>query len=71
MGFAYKIADAGAVYFITCTINKRVDFFTWKIYTDIVVNSLNYCTEYKGLVIYGYVIMSNPRLWTYRVDTSN
>ena len=64
MGFAYKIADAGAVYFITCTVNKWVDIFTRKIYTDIVVNSLNHCTENKGLIIYGYVIMSNPRLRT-------
>ncbi len=30
MGYAYKIADGGAVSFITCTVNKRVDIFTWK-----------------------------------------
>jgi REP element-mobilizing transposase RayT len=59
MGFAYTIADGGAVYFITCTANKWVDIFTRKIYTDIVVNSLNHCTENKGLIVYGYVIMSN------------
>lgn len=57
MGFAYKTADAAAVYFITCTVNKWVDIFTRKIYTDIVINSLNHCTENKGLIIYGYVIM--------------
>jgi REP element-mobilizing transposase RayT len=59
MGFAYKIADAGAVYFITCTVNKWVDIFTRRIYTDIVVSSLNHCIDAKGLIIYGYVIMSN------------
>ena len=59
MGYAYKIADGGAVYFITCTVNKWVDIFTGKIYTDIVVDSLNFCVENKGLIIYGYVIMSN------------
>ena len=59
MGFAYKIADGGEVYFITCTANKWVDIFTRKIYTDIEVNSLNHCRENKGLIIYGYVIMSN------------
>src|SRR5215210_1259773 len=47
------------VYFISCTVNKWVDIFTRKIYTDIVVNSLNHCRENKGLIIYGYVIMSN------------
>ena len=59
MGFAYKIADGGAVYFITCTVNKRVDVFTRKLYTDIITESLNYCVDNKGLIIYGYVIMSN------------
>ena len=59
MSFAYKIADAGAVYFITCTVNKWVDIFTRKIYRDVVADSLNYCADHKGLVIYGYVIMSN------------
>lgn len=59
MGFAYKITDAGAVYFITCTVNKWVDIFTRRIYSDIVVNSLNHCTVNKGLIIYGYVIMSS------------
>ena len=59
MGYAYKIGDGGGVYFITCTVNKWVDIFTRKVYTDIVVESLNYCAMHKGLIIYGYVIMSN------------
>jgi REP element-mobilizing transposase RayT len=59
MGYAYRIGDGGAVYFITCIVNKWVDVFTRKMYTDIVVDSLNYCAENKGLIIYGYVLMSN------------
>jgi REP element-mobilizing transposase RayT len=59
MGCTYKITDGGAVYFITCTVNKWVDIFTREIYKDIVVNSLYHCTENKGLIVYGYVIMSN------------
>ncbi|WP_242692135.1 REP-associated tyrosine transposase [Aridibaculum aurantiacum] len=59
MGYAYKISDAGAVYFITCTVNKWVDVFTRKDYCDIIIDSLNFCVENKGLIIYGYVIMSN------------
>ena len=59
MGYAYKISDGGAVYFITCTVNKWVDVFTRKIYSDIITDSLNYCSDSKGLIIYGYVIMSN------------
>ena len=59
MGFAYKISDSGAVYFITCTVTKWVDIFTRETYTDIVVSRINHCEENKGLIIYGYVIMSN------------
>ena len=59
MGYAYKISDGGAVYFITCTVNKWVDVFSRKAYCDIIINSLNFCIENKGLIVYGYVIMSN------------
>ena len=59
MGYAYKISDGGVVYFITCTVNKWVDVFSRKAYCDIIINSLNFCIENKGLIVYGYVIMSN------------
>lgn len=59
MSYAYKIEDGGAVYFITYTVNKWVDIFTRKMYADIIADSLNYCVDNKGLIIYGYVIMSN------------
>src|SRR5215210_3089540 len=59
MGYAYRISDKGGVYFITCTVVKWVDVFTRKQYTDIVFDSLNYCVDNKGLIIYGYVLMSN------------
>ncbi len=52
MGYAYRIADGGAVYFITCTVNKCIDIFTRKIYAEIIVDSLNYCVDRKGLIIY-------------------
>jgi len=64
MSYAYRITDGGAVYFITCTVNKWIYIFTRKIYAEIIVDSLNYCVDKKGLFIYGYVIMSNPRLRT-------
>jgi putative transposase len=59
MGYAYKISDKGGVYFITCTVVNWVDVFTRKQYADIMTDSLNYCVYNKGLIIYGYVIMSN------------
>jgi REP element-mobilizing transposase RayT len=36
-----------------------VDIFTRKVYRDIVIDSLRYSQENKGLEIYAFVIMSN------------
>ncbi len=51
MGYAYKISDGGAVYFLTITVNKWVDVLTRKTYCDIIIESLNHCVEKKGLII--------------------
>ena len=59
MSQGYQIKDQSAVYYITLQIVEWADIFTRKIYRDIVVNSLKYCQNEKGLEIYAYVIMSN------------
>ncbi len=59
MGYAYKIHNQQGVYFITCTVHQWVDVFTRSFYAAIVVSSLEYCQQNKGLDIYGWVIMSN------------
>jgi REP element-mobilizing transposase RayT len=59
MAYSYNITDQGAVYFITCTVVNWVDVFTRKDYADIVEDSINFCIQKKGLIVYGYVIMSN------------
>lgn len=55
----YKIRDQFAIHFLTFTVVGWVDVFTRKETKQIIVNSLKYCIEHKGLVIYGYVIMTN------------
>jgi REP element-mobilizing transposase RayT len=59
MSTGYQIYDQRATYFITCTIVDWVDVFTRNIYRDIVIDSLKFCIEQKGLRVYGYVIMTN------------
>ncbi len=59
MGFAYKIGDQNGVYFLTATVVQWVDVFTRAIYSDIIVDSIRFCQKEKGLVVYGWVIMSN------------
>jgi len=49
----------GEVYFVTDTVVDWVDIFTRSIYKHIVIESLQYCQEHKGLIIYAWVLMSN------------
>lgn len=55
----YKILDQNGLNYITCTVVGWVDVFSRKRYRDIVLESLAYCRKEKGLMIFGYVIMSN------------
>ena len=55
----YKIRDQHAVHFITFSVVEWVDVFTRKTYADIVIQSLLYCINNKGLKLHGWCIMSN------------
>ena len=59
MSDSYKIKDSSGIYFITITVIGWVDLFTRKEYRDIIIDSLEYCKKQKGLILYGYVIMSS------------
>jgi len=47
------------LYFVTFTVVGWVDVFTRTVYRNILIDSFNYCTKEKGLVIYAWVIMTN------------
>jgi len=51
--------QAEGIYFLTATIVDWVDVFTRIVYKDIVINSLKYCTEEKGMIVYAYCLMTN------------
>ena len=55
----YKIIDQGGMYYVSFAVVAWVDVFTRKDYRDIVIDSLQHCQKEKGLVIYGWCIMSN------------
>jgi len=59
MSKAYSIHNQDAVYFTTMSIVNWIDLFTRRVYKDIVVDSLSYCHENKGLVIHAWCIMTN------------
>ena len=54
-GDRYKIRDEQQPYFLTLTIVDWVDVFTRKDYKLILVDSLNYCVDSKGLEVFALV----------------
>lgn len=58
-GDSYKITDQHIPYFITCTVVNWIDLFSRLEYKQIIVDSLKYCIEHKGLRLNAWVIMSN------------
>ena len=58
MGLKNKIEE-GYAYFLTMTVINWIDVFTRPVYRHIVVDALKYYQENKGLIIYGWCLMSN------------
>jgi REP element-mobilizing transposase RayT len=59
MSRPYAINDASKAHFITATVVDWIDVFTRKSYCDILEENLNFYIKNRGLIVYGYVIMSN------------
>ncbi|MCL9807727.1 transposase [Flavobacterium amniphilum] len=55
----YVIRDQEKVHFITATVVDWIDVFTRKNYRDCIIDCLDFCIKNKGMIVYGYVIMSN------------
>jgi putative transposase len=58
MSEKYKTYPNGT-FFATMTVMGWMDVFTRSEYCEIIVSSLNYCIEKKGLGVYSYVLMSS------------
>src|SRR6187551_2222662 len=54
----FKIKDQYLPHFVTFTVVGWVDIFSRKACRDVVVDNLRYCMLHKGLLLYGYVIMT-------------
>jgi len=59
MSRTLKITNPQGLYFATFTVIHWIDLFTRPEYKDIIINSLKYCQQNKGLVIHAFVIMTN------------
>jgi putative transposase len=59
MSIKYKFNNPDALYFVTFSTVDWIDVFTRIAYKEILLETFRYCIKEKGLIIYGYVIMSN------------
>ena len=59
MSTKYKINNPEGIYFVTFTVVEWIDVFTRTIYKDLFLESLIYCQDNKGLVVYAWCLMSN------------
>ena len=59
MSIRYKFWDSHATYFVTFAVVNWVDVFTRDDYRQIVTDSICHCIAQKGLVVHGWVLMTN------------
>ncbi len=59
MSNKYKFRSYEDLYFTTQTVVNWADVFTRNLYKNIVIDSLKFCQEKKGLEIYAWVMMTN------------
>ena len=71
MSTGYQIKEQDKLYYLTFQVVYWIDIFTRKRYRDILIDSLKYSQENKGLEIFAYVIMSNHVHLIARSNTEN
>ncbi|SIQ92142.1 REP element-mobilizing transposase RayT [Mucilaginibacter lappiensis] len=59
MSDQYRVRNPEEVYFVTFTIVDWVDVFTRPSYKQLIIESLIYCQQQKGLEVYSYCLMTN------------
>lgn len=57
MSEKYKASDPELPYFVTFSIIEWMPLFSSAKYADIIVNSIKYCIDNKGLELFAYCIM--------------
>lgn len=59
MSEKYKVRDQDKLHFVTFATSYWLDIFTREQYKQVLIDSLKYCQQKKGLEIYAWVIMTN------------
>ena len=59
MSHQYRVRNPEEIHFVTFTIVDWVDIFTRPAYKELIIESLKYCQQHKGLEIYAFCLMTN------------
>lgn len=59
MATRYRFGDQSNAHFVTFAVVNWIDVFSRECYKEILVESLKYCINEKGLLVHAWVIMSN------------
>jgi putative transposase len=59
MSRKYKIHNPSGIYFVTFTVIDWIDVFIRDEYRSVVLNSIRYCQQNKGLEVYAYCFMTS------------
>ncbi len=59
MGHKYAFRDSAQLHFVSFATVNWIDVFIRRQYCEIIVDSLKYCIENKGLELYAWCIMSS------------
>ncbi len=59
MSSKYKPGEDAIAHFITFSVVGWIDVFSRECYKEILINSLKYCQENKGLKLHAWVIVTN------------
>ena len=59
MSHQYRVRNPEEIHFITFTIIDWVDVFIRPAYKQLIIDSLIYCQQNKGLEIYAFCLMTN------------
>lgn len=55
----YKFHNPEGLYFVSFAVVEWLDVFTRNEYKDIIIDSLTYCQEHKGMEVFAWCIMTN------------
>ena len=59
MSHQYRVRNPEEIYFVTFTIVDWVDIFIRPVYKQLIIDSLTYCCQNKGLDLHAYCLMTN------------